>query len=170
MLTRGRMKVYYQKYVCSIIAQICRWINHWFYRTRRNRMSGREYEGKYKFKMNFKWIFVRKGKGSNGLSWKKGNQIYVWLPFCLPRTFKSPGIRAFHGPEGNRTPVRKPIPCSSTIIVCSLKFPPASGNRHPGAFSSFILRPCAQSFAPVVSHIKWCRLFKVWVPWGRQQP
>ena len=29
------------------------------------------------------------------------------------------------------TPVRKPIPCSSTIIVRSLTFPPHHGNEHP---------------------------------------
>ena len=58
------------------------------------------------------------------------------------------------GPEGNRTPVRKPIPCSSTIIVCYLEFPPAPGNRHPDSFGSFMIRPRAQSFARVVSCFK----------------
>ena len=36
--------------------------------------------------------------------------------------------RVLDGPEGNRTPVRKPIPCSSTIIVSSLTFPPSDEN------------------------------------------
>ena len=59
----------------------------------------------------------------------------------------------YDGPEGNRTPVRKPIPCSSTIIVCSLTFPPSAGSRHPADFSSFILRPYRQSLLHVVSYI-----------------
>ena len=32
------------------------------------------------------------------------------------------------GPEGSRTPVQKPIRCSSTIIVSYLTFPYAYGN------------------------------------------
>ena len=51
------------------------------------------------------------------------------------------------GAEGNRTPVRKPIPCSSTIIVLYLTFPLPSEKGHPDGFSSFIIRPYAQSFA-----------------------
>ena len=58
----------------------------------------------------------------------------------------------FSGPEGNRTPVQKPIPCSSTIIVRSLTFPPPDENEHPSGFGSFILRPHTQSFACVVSY------------------
>ena len=57
----------------------------------------------------------------------------------------------YDGPEGNRTPVRKPIP--STIIVCYLSFPPSSGSRHPDDFSSFIIRPPGQSLPGVVSYI-----------------
>ena len=57
------------------------------------------------------------------------------------------------GAEGNRTPVRKPIPCSSTIIVCYLTFPLPHGNRHSCGFSSFMIRPCTQSLVHVVSHI-----------------
>lgn len=60
---------------------------------------------------------------------------------------------SLNGPEGNRTPVRKPIPCSSTIIVCYLSFPPSSGSRHPDDFSSFIIRPPGQSLPGVVSYI-----------------
>ena len=59
---------------------------------------------------------------------------------------------AFYGPEGNRTPVRKPIPCSSTIISCSFTFPPPYENKHPYGFSSFMLRPYTQSLIYVVSH------------------
>ena len=53
----------------------------------------------------------------------------------------------FSGAEGNRTPVRKSIPCSSTIIVLYLTFPLPSEKGHPDGFSSFIIRPYAQSFA-----------------------
>ena len=63
----------------------------------------------------------------------------------------------YNGPEGNRTPVRKPIPCSSTIIVYCLTFPPVNENRHPFPFSSFILHPHTQSFVYVVSCDSWCR-------------
>ena len=69
------------------------------------------------------------------------------------------GFAHLSGPEGNRTPVRKSIPCSSTIIVCYFSFPPPSENRHPDGFSSFILRPQAQSFACVVSRIVDARFF-----------
>ena len=58
-----------------------------------------------------------------------------------------------YGPEGSRTPVRKPIPCSSTIIVDCLTFPPVHGNQHPCTFSSFMIRPASQSFDTVVSYM-----------------
>ena len=57
------------------------------------------------------------------------------------------------GPGGNRTRVQKPIPCTSTIIVRSLRFPLLHGNEHPCRFGSFILRLTAQSFAAIVSHM-----------------
>ena len=63
-----------------------------------------------------------------------------------------------YGPEGSRTPVRKPIPCSSTIIVDCLTFPPVHGNQHPCTFSSFMIRPASQSFDTVVSY-----MFEAWV-------
>ena len=63
-----------------------------------------------------------------------------------------------YGPEGSRTPVRKPIPCSSTIIVDYLTFPPVHGNQHPCTFSSFMIRPAPQSFDTVVSY-----MFEAWV-------
>lgn len=66
----------------------------------------------------------------------------------------------FSGAEGNRTPVRKSIPCSSTIIVLYLTFPLPSEKGHPDGFSSFIIRPYAQSFAYVVSHIVDARVLK----------
>ncbi len=77
------------------------------------------------------------------------------LPGFLYEIFPPRGslLTIISGPEGNRTPVRKSIPCSSTIIVCYLPFPPPSESRHPDGFSSFILRPQAQSFACVVSCI-----------------
>lgn len=58
-----------------------------------------------------------------------------------------------NGADGIWTRVQKPIPCSSTIIVCSLTFPPSAGSRHPADFSSFILRPYRQSLLHVVSYI-----------------
>ena len=58
----------------------------------------------------------------------------------------------FSGPDGNRTRVQKPIPCSSTIIVRYFSFPPPDENEHSPGFGSFILRPHAQSFAYVVSY------------------
>lgn len=65
-----------------------------------------------------------------------------------------------NGADGNRTPVRKSIPCSSTIIVLYLTFPLPSEKGHPDGFSSFIIRPYAQSFAYVVSHIVDARVLK----------
>ena len=96
----------------------------------------------------------------------------LWVSlFCLDRLDtgtnlgqKKPGAR--YGPrllyngggEGSRTPVRKPIPCSSTIIVDCLTFPPVHGNQHPCTFSSFMIRPASQSFDTVVSY-----MFEAWV-------
>ena len=64
------------------------------------------------------------------------------------------------GAEGNRTPVRKSIPCSSTIIVPYLTFPLPSGKKHSDGFSSFIIRPHVQSFTCVVSYIVDARVLK----------
>ena len=72
----------------------------------------------------------------------------------------------FNGVDGSRTRVQKPIPCPSTIIVrysgwsYSCLFPPPPGNEQPDEFSSFILRPCAQSLTHVVSHIVDARILK----------
>ena len=69
----------------------------------------------------------------------------------------------FNGPDGSRTRVQKPIPCPSTIIVCYLgllPFPPMPGNKQPDIFSSFIIRPCAQSLTHVVSHLVDARILK----------
>ena len=57
------------------------------------------------------------------------------------------------GLDGSRTRVQKPIPCPSTSVGCHLTFPLPSGDRHPGGFSSFMIRPLAQSLANVVSHM-----------------
>ena len=57
------------------------------------------------------------------------------------------------GLDGSRTRVRSTIPCPSTSVVCYLTFPLPIENKHPSGFSSFIIRPHAQSFACVVSHI-----------------
>ena len=59
---------------------------------------------------------------------------------------------SFGGDDGSRTRVQKPIPCSSTIIVSSLTFPPPCENEHPQDFSSFIIRLYAQSLTYTVSH------------------
>ena len=69
---------------------------------------------------------------------------------------KIPGKNAWYfysGPDGSRTRVRNPIPRTSTSLVTHLSFPPCGGDRQPPHFSSFIIRPPAQSFASVVSHI-----------------
>ena len=89
------------------------------------------------------------------------------LDFSIPSLrFNEKGSKEAHasslpfsyGPEGSRTPVRKPIPCSSTIIVDCLTFPPVHGNQHPCTFSSFMIRPASQSFDTVVSY-----MFEAWV-------
>ena len=51
---------------------------------------------------------------------------------------KIPYLQGFivSGPDGSRTRVQEPIPCSSTIIVRSFSFPPSCGNEHPQNFSS----------------------------------
>ena len=59
---------------------------------------------------------------------------------------------ALSGPDGSRTRVQKPIPCPSTSLVIHLTFPLRPGESHPKRFSSFMIRPPAQSFADVVSH------------------
>lgn len=97
------------------------------------------------------------------------NPPRLLIPFGLQHTFsplQRPICRACssvrlpfsYGPEGSRTPVRKPIPCSSTIIVDCLTFPPVHGNQHPCTFSSFMIRPASQSFDTVVSY-----MFEAWV-------
>ena len=69
--------------------------------------------------------------------------------FMIPvETITSPG-----GPDGSRTRVQKPIPCPSTSVSYVLTFPLPDLRRHSSGFSSFIVRPQAQSFACVVSHI-----------------
>ena len=57
------------------------------------------------------------------------------------------------GLDGSRTRVRNTIPCPSTSVVYYLTFPLPHDNKQPCGFSSFMIRPMAQSFANVVSHI-----------------
>ena len=59
----------------------------------------------------------------------------------------------FSGLDGSRTRVRNTIPCHSTSVVYYLTFPLPHDNKQPCGFSSFMIRPMAQSFANVVSHI-----------------
>ena len=59
----------------------------------------------------------------------------------------------FSGLDGSRTRVRNTIPCPSTSVVYYLTFPLPHDNKQPCGFSSFMIRPVAQSFANVVSHI-----------------
>lgn len=82
---------------------------------------------------------------------KKPHKHWIFQQLCgLPKS----------GAEGNRTPVRKSIPCSSTIIVSYLTFPLPSGKKHSDGFSSFIIRPHVQSFTCVVSYIIDARVLK----------
>ena len=57
------------------------------------------------------------------------------------------------GLDGSRTRVRNTIPYPSTSVVYYLTFPLPHDNKQPCGFSSFMIRPMAQSFANVVSHI-----------------
>ena len=72
------------------------------------------------------------------------------------------------GPEGNRTPVRKSIPCSSTIIVCYLSFPLPSENRHPDGFSSFIITPAGSKLCLCRFPHRRCQILYVRVHRGWQ--
>ena len=91
---------------------------------------------------------------------------FLFLPLKMLESLVNKGFPQYlqgflkSGAEGNRTPVRKPIPCSSTIIVSYLTFPPPPGKRHSDGFSSFIIRPYTQSFVYVVSHIVDARVLK----------
>ena len=69
------------------------------------------------------------------------------------RSYTEFDLFSFNGVDGSRTRVRSTIPCPSTSVVCYLTFPLPAENKHPSGFSSFIIRPHAQSFACVVSHI-----------------
>ena len=57
------------------------------------------------------------------------------------------------GPDGSRTHVRKPIHCTSTIIVGQFGFPRMQEDRHSHIVGSFMIRPYAQSLTYVVSCI-----------------
>ncbi len=74
------------------------------------------------------------------------------LPFDSPlHHTKKPQKRLFHGVDGSRTRVQKPIHRTSTIIVHLLGFPLPDSDRRLSGFGSFILRTHAQSFAHAVS-------------------
>ena len=95
---------------------------------------------------------------------KYQSKIY---PLIFSNRFNQKGVEpigfdcsAFSGPDGSRTRVRSPIPCTSTSLVYRLTFPPASGDRHPNTFSSFIIRPHTQSLACVVSYLVDARFSK----------
>lgn len=78
---------------------------------------------------------------SSGAKYAKSEHITVF------------GFASLSGLDESRTRVRKTIPCPSTSVVCYLTFPSPHENKHPCGFSSFIIRPPAQSFADAVSHI-----------------
>ncbi len=68
-----------------------------------------------------------------------------------------------NGVDGSRTRVQKPIPCTSTIIVCCLAVKLSErvyrishhrlANRLTHRIGSFMIRPRGQSLPRVVSHI-----------------
>ena len=62
-------------------------------------------------------------------------------------------LRGLYGPDGSRTRVRNHFPRPSTSLAYLLTFPPVTGGRRPDTFSSFMIRPYAQSFAYAVSHM-----------------
>lgn len=80
------------------------------------------------------------------ISIKKANPSIIDIKIIMDGFLNS-------GPGGNRTRVQTGIPCTSTIIVHSLTFPPPDGNEHPAGFSSFMIRPYTQSLIYVVSYI-----------------
>jgi len=59
----------------------------------------------------------------------------------------------YSGLEGSRTPVQKPIPDSSTSVVCYLDFPQQPENKHSDYLSSFMIRTYTQSLVYAVSYI-----------------
>ena len=91
--------------------------------------------------------------------YSKNNGIASHLTRYNAVILKSSHFSLKSGPGGNRTRVQKPVPCTSTIIVSYLTFPLPHGNRHSCGFSSFMIRPTAQSFADVVSYI-----VEAWIP------
>ena len=78
-------------------------------------------------------------------------KVFIYAVLQVKRRFyhKPP----FSGLDGSRTRVRNTIPCPSTSVVYYLTFPLPHDNKQPCGFSSFMIRPMAQSFANVVSHI-----------------
>ena len=92
-----------------------------------------------------------------------------------PKGFDSPSYFS-SGVEGSRTPVQKPIPCPSTIIVRYLRrsfsciFPPLPDNERSGRFGSFMVRPRGQSLARVVSHIVDARIPECGCPGADKPP
>ena len=100
----------------------------------------------------------RKPHGPAGFSFNRQQNF--------PANKKEPGKNRtlIDGAGGNRTRVQETVHCPSTIIAGYLTFPPADGNRQPSAFSSFIIRPYAQSLTYVVSHIFDARILRCECP------
>ena len=73
----------------------------------------------------------------------------IWNQFLIFwNPWKYSKIKGFDsGLDGSRTRVRNTIPCPSTSVVYYLTFPLPAENKHPAGFSSFMIRPYAQSFA-----------------------
>ena len=91
-------------------------------------------------------------------------------------SFNGFGTSRSNGVEGSRTPVQKPIPCPSTIIVrypgrsFSRLFPPVADNEQSAIFGSFMIRPRGQSLARVVSHIVDARIPECGCPGADKPP
>ena len=79
--------------------------------------------------------------------------VYNGLKWCFSYFLKNKNAQntvfsgiTNSGAEGNRTPVRTQIQCTSTVIVGVLTFPPESAHRQAHSFSSFMNFLLPQSF------------------------
>ena len=103
------------------------------------------------------------GITNTGADASKSEQVRMGICVGTNESSRQAGslLSTRNGLDGSRTRVQRPIPCPSTSVVCSWRFPPMIRNKQPITFGSFMLRPTAQSFADVVSHIvearlRWC--------------